>query len=97
MQEGIFLSQLVTEMGLTNQYGHVVLFVDNKGAIDLAKNPVHHQRSKHVDTKYHFIRSKILDGSFILQYVPSKQNIADIFTKPCTKISLKEFCVVKSM
>jgi len=37
----------------------VLINVDNQGAINLAKNPVNHQRSKHIDIKYHFIRSEI--------------------------------------
>ena len=97
MQEGIFLTQLLVELGFYEKSKGVKMFVDNMGAIDLSKNPVHHQRSKHIDLKYHFIRSKVIDGSFVLQYVPSKQNIADIFTKACTKASLSVFKVVKPM
>ena len=75
----------------------MLLNVDNKGAIDLCKNPVHHQRSKHIDIKYHFIRSKIFDGSFVLQYVPSKENVADIFTKACSKFSLRNFNIASAI
>ena len=94
MQEGTFLLQLLSEMGYDREIANVKLMVDNKGAMDLAKNPVHHQRTKHIHTRYHYIRSKVLDGSFDLCYVPSKQNVADIFTKPCTKFALREFKVV---
>ena len=94
MQEGIFLQQLLCDMGVFQELDKVLLHVDNMGAIDLCKNPVHHQRSKHIDIKYHFIRSKICDGSFVLEYVPSKENIADIFTKACTKLSLRKFNVI---
>ena len=38
------------------------IFVDNKSAIALAKNPVHHERSKHIDTRFHFIREHIKEG-----------------------------------
>ena len=95
IQEGIFLKQLLVDMLVFCNEDPVVLFVDNKGAIDLGKNPVHHQRSKHIDIKYHFIRSKIQDGQFVLKYVPSKDNIADIFTKPSTRLSLEQFKVTK--
>ena len=95
MQEGIFLQQLLCDMGVFQELDKVVLLhVDNMGAIDLCKNPVHHQRSKHIDIKYHFILSKICDGSFVLEYVPSKENIADIFTKACTKLSLRKFNII---
>ena len=48
VQEGKFLRQLVSSM-LNSDYLPINLFVDNRGALDLAKNPVHHQRSKHID------------------------------------------------
>lgn len=63
------------------------------GAIDLARNPVHHQRSKHIDIKYHYIRSQVQSGSIILKYVSSADNVADMFTKPVNKFNLKKFNV----
>ena len=94
MQEGIFISQLLKDIGMCSGGEPVILYIDNKGAIDLAKNPVHHQRTKHVDIKYHFIRTKVQDGSFILKYVPSKSNIADLFTKPLPRTTITGFNIV---
>ena len=65
--------------------GDVLMHIDNQGAMNLAKNPVHHQRSKHIDVKYHFIRSEIQAGIVSLKYVPTDENVADVFTKPVTK------------
>jgi hypothetical protein len=53
--QGIWLSRLLGEL-LGIQAPKVKLLVDNKSAIALSKNPVHHERSKHIDTRYHFIR-----------------------------------------
>ena len=53
----------------------------NKSAKDLAYNPVQHERTKHIDIKYHRIREFILDGTIIIAYVKSEDNPADIFTK----------------
>ena len=58
------------------------IFVDNKSAIALAKNPVHHERSKHIDTRFHFIREHIKEGDVELVHVNTHEQIADIFTKP---------------
>ncbi|OIT38695.1 retrovirus-related pol polyprotein from transposon tnt 1-94 [Nicotiana attenuata] len=58
------------------------IFVDNKSAIELAKNPVFHERSKHIDTRYHFIRDCISNKVVELEHVKSQDQIADIFTKP---------------
>ena len=52
VQEAKFLKQLCNDMNITIE--NFVLNVDNQGAINVAKNPVNHQRSKHIDIKYHF-------------------------------------------
>ena len=62
--------------------------VDNKSAIALAKNPVYHDRSKHIDTRYHYIRERITKQDLKLEYVKSQDQIADIFTKPLKKEDL---------
>ncbi|KAF2345550.1 hypothetical protein FHG87_023694 [Trinorchestia longiramus] len=91
VQEGIFLKQLLCDVdGYDEPVG---IFVDNRGAIDLAKNPVHHQRSKHIDIRYHFIRAIIQDNKAVLSSVPSEENMADMFTKPVTRQTLLKFKV----
>lgn len=54
---------------------------DNQGTIDLVNNPVHHKRSKHIDTKYHYIRLQQANGEVNVVKIGTKLNIADIFTK----------------
>ena len=90
-QEVKFLSQLLTDMTGKEQTKGVVLYVDNQGAIALAKNPVHHQRSKHIDIRYHFVRDEVQNGFVILEYVPTEENVADVFTKPVAKPRLGKF------
>jgi KUP system potassium uptake protein len=80
IQEAKFLSQLLNDF-LVESSNPVNLYCDNQGTIALAKNPVQHQRSKHIDIRYHFIRQKILKGSVNVMYVTSNENVADIFTK----------------
>ena len=89
VQEAKFLKQLCNDMNIVSD--DVLINVDNQGAINLAKNPVNHQRSKHIDIKYHFIRSEIQKGNVRLQYVTTEDNVADIFTKPATKAKLEKF------
>ena len=91
IQESSFLQQITYDMKIFQNLEPVHLFVDNIGAIELGKNPVFHQRTKHIDTRYHYIRSKIGEGMVNLDYVESKKNMADVFTKPCTKLALKTF------
>ena len=58
------------------------IYVDNKLPIALAKNPVFHDRRKHIDTRYHYIRECIARKDVQLEYVKSHDQVVDIFTKP---------------
>ena len=90
-QEAIFLRQLCIDVKVSINGDSVLIHVDNQGAINLAKNPVHHQRLKHIDIKYHFVRSEIQTGKLSLNYVPPEENLADIFTKPVSIGKLSKF------
>jgi transposase-like protein len=59
-----------------------VIYVDNQSAIKLAKNPVQHGRSKHIDTRYHFLRDHVKRKTIELQYCHTIEQVADMFTKP---------------
>ena len=67
------------------------LFIDNQSAIKLAKNPVFHSKTKHVDTKYHHIRSLIAKDVIKPIYCPSEDQTSDIFTKPLGRIKFTKF------
>ena len=73
----------------------VHLLADNQGAIALAKNPVHHQKSKHIDIRFHFICFDIDNGTVILEYIPTDKNIADLFTKPLSGFKFKDFSSIR--
>lgn len=74
IQEAKFLRQLLSDM-LGSELSVVSLFADDQGAISHAKNPVNHQRSKHIDIRFHFIRSEVSQGNIILNYVQSDENV----------------------
>ena len=52
---------------------------------------IQHSKAKHIDIRYHFVRECYNDGKISLDYVPSGDNIADIFTKPPKKHLLQKF------
>ncbi|GJW31765.1 hypothetical protein Tco_0051797 [Tanacetum coccineum] len=60
----------------------VPVLCDNKGAIDLSKNPVLHSRTKHIEIRHHFLRDNIQKGNISIEKVASEDNIAGILTKP---------------
>jgi hypothetical protein len=58
------------------------LYADNKSAIAILENPRFHQRIKHIDIWYHFLRDLVEQGEIKIHYIPSEENLADILTKP---------------
>jgi hypothetical protein len=77
----VWLRSLLKELHMSQEEA-TEIFVDNKSALALAKNPVFHDRSKHIDTRYHFIRECIARKEVQLEFVKSQDQVADIFTKP---------------
>ena len=60
----------------------ISILCDNTSAISISKNPVMHSKTKHIPIKYHFLREQVLEQKVKLEYVPSKEQVDDIFTKP---------------
>eukprot|EP00253_Pinus_taeda_P026732 PITA_26732 len=79
--EAVWLRRMLADMH-ASQTGPTSLFCDNQGVLKLAKNPVFHERTKHVETHCHYIRQLVEDESVQLRYVPTTEQPADIFTKP---------------
>lgn len=69
--------------------GPVTLFVDNRSAIDLAKNPVFHGRSKHIDIRYHFIRECVERKEIVIKHISSDVQRADVLTKALTTVKFE--------
>jgi len=80
-KEAIWLRSLLGELGF-NQYQPTLIKEDNQPAIQLANNPINHNRTKHIDTQYHYVRAKIETKEINVIYTPTNQMTADIFTKP---------------
>eukprot|EP00253_Pinus_taeda_P002873 PITA_02873 len=60
----------------------ITVYCDNTSAISLSKNPVMHSRTKHIPLKYHFLHEQVAEQNIVLEYISTKEQIADIFTKP---------------
>ena len=84
MREGLWLKSLIEEIQLPLKTP-IILMEDNQGCIAIAENQGNHSRTKHIDIKNHFIRDKIQEGIFKMQYCKTDLMIADIFTKPLAK------------
>jgi hypothetical protein len=79
-------AQLLWMRHTLRDYGYklskVPLLCDNESAIRMADNPVEHSRTKHIDIRYHFLRDHQQRGDIEIAYVSTKEQLADIFTKP---------------
>jgi hypothetical protein len=60
----------------------IPIYCDNTSAINISKNPVMHSKTKHIPIKYHFLREKVPEKNIRVEYVGTKEKVADIFTKP---------------
>lgn len=87
--QAVWLSRLLAEM-LGSEIQKVKLRVDNKSAIELSKNPVHHERSKHIDVRYHYIRECVEQGKVDVVHVRTGDQVADILTKSLGRAQFTE-------
>jgi hypothetical protein len=101
-KEAIWLRRLLTETDLRKPYDEdistkskwgqvpITIRIDNSGAFDLAHNPKHHERTKHIDIRHHFIRETVEKGLVRLIRIPTHEQTADILTKPLTKAPFEQ-------
>ena len=61
---------------------HISILCYNTSAISISKNPFMHSKTKHIPIKYYFLHEQVLEQKVKLEYVPSKEQVFDIFTKP---------------
>nr|GEZ96401.1 retrovirus-related Pol polyprotein from transposon TNT 1-94 [Tanacetum cinerariifolium] len=79
-QQALWMKQALIDYDV--RLDDIPIMWDNKGAIDLSKNPVQHSRTKHIKISHHFLRDNVQKGHILIKKVPSVDNIADILTKP---------------
>ncbi|GJS91293.1 retrovirus-related pol polyprotein from transposon TNT 1-94 [Tanacetum coccineum] len=86
-QQALWMKQALID------YDDVSIICDNKGAIDLSKNPVQHSRTKHIEIRHHFLRDNVQKGHISIEKVPSVDNITNILTKPLKRESFNYLCL----
>nr|GEX31958.1 ribonuclease H-like domain, reverse transcriptase, RNA-dependent DNA polymerase [Tanacetum cinerariifolium] len=83
--QALWLKRLLSRLTHSEEE-KITILVDNKLAIALMKNPVFHGRSKHIDTKYHFIRECVERDDIQVEFISRDYQKADILTKALSKI-----------
>src|SRR6266498_1717389 len=87
--ELIWVEALLKEIGVPHT-STLVLWCDNIGATYLSANPVFHARTKHIEIYYHFVRERVAQKLLQIRFISSKDQLADIFTKPLPLPSFQE-------
>ncbi|XP_022023707.1 uncharacterized mitochondrial protein AtMg00810-like [Helianthus annuus] len=90
VSEVCWLRNLLLELHKPPTHATLV-YCDNVSAIYLSENPVQHQRTKHIEMDIHFVREKVARGQVRVLHVPSRYQVADIFTKGLPRILFKDF------
>ena len=68
------------------KYEHpIVINCVKTSAINMSKNPIMHSKTKHIPIKYHYLREQVYQKTIKLEYIGTKEQIVDIFTKPLPK------------
>jgi hypothetical protein len=92
IKEAIYIKALLEELGYYKQ-NKFLIYINNNKALLLAKNPVFHERTKHIAVKYHYIRDLIIKGIIDLNYISSKNQKVDGLTKPLNKSLFNDFLI----
>jgi hypothetical protein len=83
---------------LTNLFDHemdpTTIHCDNQTYVKISENPMFHDRSKHFEIKYHYIRDMVQRKTIHVQYLSTHEQIADIFTKPLSKTKFEYLCEI---
>jgi hypothetical protein len=87
VKEAIWLRGLVSDLGL--QQDDTVVFCDSQSAIHLTKNQMYHERTKHIDVRYHFLREVVTQGDITVKKIATAENPADMLTKPLPILKFK--------
>ena len=88
--EAVWMRKLLSDL-FDLQLGATCIYCDNQSCVKLSKNPIFHDKSKHIAIKYHYIRDMVKRGAVKLQYVGTEEYIADVLMKPLARVKFEYF------
>jgi hypothetical protein len=89
VKEALWIRTFLHDLGIID-IKETPIFSDNQGCLALAKNPVYHGRTKHIDVRHHFIRDNIEKGDIVVDYCQTDHMPADLLTKPLARTKFEE-------
>ncbi|GJT48513.1 retrovirus-related pol polyprotein from transposon TNT 1-94 [Tanacetum coccineum] len=90
-QQALWMKQALVDYGI--RLDDIPIMCDNKGAIELSKNPVQHSRTKPIEIRHHFLRDNVQKRNISIEKVSSEDNIADILTKSLKREPFNYLCL----
>jgi hypothetical protein len=91
IREAVWLQNLLIDL-FDHEMDSTISHYDKKICVKLFDNPMFHDKSKHIEIKYHYFRDMVQRKAVHVQYLPTHDKIADIFTKPPARTNLEYFC-----
>ncbi|UYV83621.1 hypothetical protein LAZ67_23001719 [Cordylochernes scorpioides] len=92
-KEAVWLGQTLSDLGFISHFAKpLTIYCDNRSVIDFSKNNIENNRSKHISVQFHYTRDKINSGDIVVQFVNTKENMADIQTKTLKKLMHRDSC-----
>ncbi|MCO5570620.1 hypothetical protein L7F22_024346 [Adiantum nelumboides] len=91
MDECVWLKRLMVNLGVGQDTANTI-YTDSQSALAVARNPIFHVCTKHIEVYYHYVRERLLAQEISLAYVPTQDNLADLFTKALSREKFEAFC-----
>lgn len=91
-KEAVWISELLFQIGYSKRTESLTIYCDNKSTIELTKNPVFHAKTKHIDIAAHYVRELVEDGRINIEYINTKEQLADSLTKCLGRQQYERLC-----
>ncbi|MCO5562230.1 hypothetical protein L7F22_015856 [Adiantum nelumboides] len=88
--ECVWLRCLMVDLGVGQDAANTN-YTDSQSALAVVRNPIFHARTKHIEVHYHYVRERLSAGEISLAYVPTQDNLTDLFTKALSREKLETF------
>ncbi|MCO5592121.1 hypothetical protein L7F22_046116 [Adiantum nelumboides] len=88
--ECVWLRRLMVALGVGHDTANTI-YTDSQSALAVARNPIFHAHTKHIELHYHYVRERLSAGEISLAYVPTQDNLAYLFTKALSREKLEAF------
>ena len=88
--EAVWLRKLLSDL-FDLQLDSTCIYCDNRSCVKLSENLMFHDKLKHIEIQYHYIRDMVQRGEVKLQYVVTDEHIANFFTKPLARVKFEYF------